>query len=127
MQTVDRVLDVMLLPPPSKAPKAKSKANGHAKTATSNRRGQRVILSASASTGSPEVGEWSHQATIRDGIEPPFEEQMDIDDWEEATGRVLDGDDVDEVAGLVTWCYVRSDSSNMLSMWWMPLCEGVEN
>lgn len=41
-----------------------------------------------------------------DGIEPTSDEQMGIDDWEKQTGRILSDIDVDEVAGLVTWCFV---------------------
>jgi hypothetical protein len=91
-QTVDRVLDVMLLPPPSKA-KARGKG--------------RKNVSRSASTDLAESGD----ATIDmiDGIEPAREQQVGIDDWELATGRNLDENDVDEVAKLVTWYYVKWD------------------
>ena len=46
---------------------------------------------------------------FKDGIEPPADSQVDIDDWEEETGRHLTPDDVDQVARLVTWCYVKWD------------------
>ena len=87
-QTVDRVLDVMLLPP---IPKAKGKG--------------RKNNSRSAST------EASGDATIDtiDGIEPPRDQQVGIDDWEREAGRKLDEDDVEEVAKLVTWYYVKWD------------------
>lgn len=44
-----------------------------------------------------------------DGIEPAKEDQMDIDDWEEATGKQLGPEDVDQVIKLVSWCYVKWD------------------
>jgi hypothetical protein len=44
-----------------------------------------------------------------DGIEPRSDEQMNIDDWEEETGRELNENDADEVAKLVTWYYVKWD------------------
>ena len=43
-----------------------------------------------------------------DGLEPPASDQMEIDEWERQTGRVLTEEDVDEVAGLVTWCFVSA-------------------
>ena len=87
-QTVDRVLDVMLLPP---TPKAKGKG--------------RKNNSRSAST------EASGDAAIDmiDGIEPPRDQQVGIDDWEREAGRKLDEDDVEEVAKLVTWYFVKWD------------------
>ncbi|OCF72795.1 hypothetical protein I204_06024 [Kwoniella mangroviensis CBS 8886] len=110
--TIDRVLDVMLLPPRQRAKLSTTK------------RGKRIMstsLSASASeTGqgnssalangerSP-ADEMRRQYGLRDGQKPPAEMQMDIDTWEEKAGRELDEDDVDEVAGLVTWCFVKWD------------------
>lgn len=91
----------MLLPPPTK-PKSKAKPQASKK----NARNQRVIVSASMSASSSSNGDTFTQASIVDGIEPPKSEQMPIDEWEEATGRELDDRDVDEVAGLVTWCFV---------------------
>jgi hypothetical protein len=80
----------MLLPPPSKA-KGKGRKN----------------VSRSTSTDLAE----SVDATIDmvDGIEPSREQQVSIDDWELATGRNLDENDVEEVAKLVTWYYVKWD------------------
>ena len=96
----------MLLPPKTKKKKAGKPAKG-------NR-----ILSLSASPA-PEGAD--SQATVvndtnghgngsrrPDGLEPPEEERMDIDTWEETSGRTLGPDDVDEVAGMVTWCFVST-------------------
>jgi hypothetical protein len=58
-------------------------------------------------TESPDYGDATE--TMVDGIEPPADLQMNIDDWEEATGRELGEDDVDEVAKLITWYYVKWD------------------
>jgi hypothetical protein len=41
-----------------------------------------------------------------DGVEPSNEEMMEIDTWEEVTGRELGEEDVDDVAEMVTWCLV---------------------
>ncbi|WRT67913.1 uncharacterized protein IL334_004887 [Kwoniella shivajii] len=108
--TIDRVLDVMLLPP--------SRGQNNLQ-----KRGKRIMstsLSASAS-GSPlpdfrSNGNFVNSANVmrqkyglKDGQEPPRDMQMDIDLWEEKTNRDLDEDDIDEVAGLVTWCFVKWD------------------
>lgn len=42
-----------------------------------------------------------------DGLEPPDGDRVPIDDWEISTGRTLTDKDIEEVAGLVSWCYVR--------------------
>lgn len=70
LQTVDRVLDVMLAPPK--------------KEATNDR---------------------VH------GVQPHAADKIEIDRWEERTGRTLTSGDVDEVARSLTWCYV-SDAGN---------------
>nr|XP_019045482.1 hypothetical protein I302_05872 [Kwoniella bestiolae CBS 10118]OCF24412.1 hypothetical protein I302_05872 [Kwoniella bestiolae CBS 10118] len=107
--TIDRVLDVMLLPPRQTAKPAM-------------KRGKRIMsnsLSASASDSghatpirngdlSP-ADEMRRQYGLKDGQKPPEEMQLDIDIFEEKTGRDLDENDVDEIAGLVTWCFVKWD------------------
>lgn len=47
--------------------------------------------------------------TMIDGIEPPPEHRVNIDQWEELAGNKLGEDDVDQVAKLVTWCYAKWD------------------
>jgi hypothetical protein len=94
-QTVDRILDAMLLPPP---PKAKKNAR---ENLSRNKR------TSSELTNTPDYGDATE--TMVDGIEPSADDQMNIDDWEEASGRDLNEDDVDEVAKLVTWYYVKWD------------------
>lgn len=92
MQTIDRVLDIMLIPPIAKRKK--------------RIRQQRArILSESPSTASPEPDESSW--TGPDGLEPPLSQRIDVDEWERKRGRVLTQDDTDEVARLVSWCFVR--------------------
>lgn len=44
------------------------------------------------------------------GVQPPQADKIEIDRWEERTGRTLTSEDVDEVARLVTWCYVSRTS-----------------
>lgn len=93
-QTVDRVLDVCLMS--SKSRKQVAKGN------------RDRLLSASttpSARGSMPPSSTSTQQRP-DGIEPPAEEKIDIDEWEKKAGRILTEDDVEEVAPLVTWCYV---------------------
>ncbi|ORX37279.1 SNF2 family N-terminal domain-domain-containing protein [Kockovaella imperatae] len=92
--TIDRVLDVMLLPPKKK------------RKPTKINRSKR-ILSASA-TPEPEV-EATTLSPRPDGVNPPEEEKMEIDEWEERSGRSLQPEDADEIAGLITWCFVKWD------------------
>ncbi|ORY30527.1 SNF2 family N-terminal domain-domain-containing protein [Naematelia encephala] len=96
-KTVDRVLDIMLLPPKPNNKKIDIK------------RRQRV-LSDSASEMSEKAGILGGSATgLPDGLMPPPEKRLDIDLWEEAAGRDLTEDDLDEVAPLVTWCFFKWD------------------
>jgi len=85
----------MLLPPP---PKAKKNAR---KYISRNKRNSSELIE------TPDYGDAIE--TMVDGIEPSADDQMNIDDWEEATGRELNEDDVDEVAKLITWYYVKWD------------------
>jgi hypothetical protein len=85
----------MLLPPPAKA-----KKNAR-KNISRNQRNSSEL------TETPDYGDAT--GTMVDGIEPSADDQMNIDDWEEATGRELNEDDVDEVAKLITWYYVKWD------------------
>ncbi|KAK8858701.1 hypothetical protein IAR55_002930 [Kwoniella newhampshirensis] len=112
--TIDRVLEVMLLPPP----KGKKQTLQHR---------ERRVLSVSASTSgrsSPlptdtggrtsqaqpsQVEETRAKLGVKDGIQPPPEMRMEIDEWERRSGRELQGNDVDEIAGLVSWCLVKWD------------------
>jgi hypothetical protein len=100
-QTIDRVLDVMLLPP---------KLVGKTKPSRPAKRQARIISESESETSKAETTMPKVAVTKRlDGIEPPPEDMMDIDTWETRTGRDLDEDDVDEVAGMVTWCFVSPD------------------
>ena len=106
-RTIDRVLDVMLLPP-AKAQSGKKKS----------KKGNR-ILSASASpvlsddaaygtkpnnVGQKAVG--GDPASRPDGLEPEDKNMIEVDEWERKTMRELTEDDADEVAPFVTWCFV---------------------
>jgi hypothetical protein len=93
------MLDIMLLPPVE--PKSKKKA-------VPSRRSRRV-LSESATSESSDYPVLLSPTILgeSDGLEPPANQRMEIEEWERKTGRVLTGDDSDEVAGLVTWCFVR--------------------
>ncbi|WVF69124.1 hypothetical protein IAT40_003898 [Kwoniella sp. CBS 6097] len=116
--TVDRVLDIMLLPP--------STVKGKGKPV--QRRGQRITSAsvsvsdsargspAPAEEGEPAAGDPLNPAEdmradlgLKDGAQPPKDMMVDIDSWEGRTGRELDENDVDEIAGLVTWCFVKWD------------------
>lgn len=79
----------MLLPPPAK-PKIKKGAR----------------RSRSASIFETDQDAADH---IDGGIWPAEDLQMAIDDWEDKTGHALGPDDVDQVAKLVTWCFVKWD------------------
>lgn len=46
---------------------------------------------------------------LTDGVEPPQDMQVNIDEWERMTDRDLGPEDTDQVAKLVTWCYVKWD------------------
>ncbi|OCF38336.1 hypothetical protein I317_07902 [Kwoniella heveanensis CBS 569] len=118
--TVDRVLDIMLLLPSTTKVKAKPV----------QRRGQRIMsvsLSAAGSTrGSPapdaqDQGDskeakalnpaevMREKLGLKDGAQPPKDIMVDIDSWEEHTGRELDESDVDEISELAMWCFVKWD------------------
>jgi hypothetical protein len=97
-QTIDRVLDVMLLPP---KPVEKKKPVRPVK------RQARIISESESETSKAGTTTPKVPATERpDGIKPPHEDMVEINTWETRTGRELDEDDVDEVAGMVTWCFV---------------------
>ncbi|WWC96240.1 hypothetical protein V866_003107 [Kwoniella sp. B9012] len=110
--TIDRVLDVMLLPPRQKAKPSTTKRGKRimstSLSASASESGQ-ANSSAVANGGRNPADEMRRQYGLRDGQKPPAEMQIDIDTWEEKAGRELDEDDVDEVAGLVTWCFVKWD------------------
>jgi hypothetical protein len=46
---------------------------------------------------------------LPDGVEPDPADRIEIDDWEKQTRRKLEAEDVDEVARLATWCFVKWD------------------
>lgn len=81
------MLDIWLLPPPNRKKKGRSK-----KIARISSDSEREI-----------------QYDGPDGVAPDLEDMIAIDDWEKMAGRQLDEDDVDEIAGMVTWCYAKWD------------------
>ncbi|GMK53689.1 hypothetical protein CspeluHIS016_0102750 [Cutaneotrichosporon spelunceum] len=91
--TVDRILDLWLFPP--KNAKKLSKTHKGA-----NRR--RVI-----SSSDEDEDELDDEVVQRGGIQPPANAAVWIDDWEELAGRRLTRDDLDEIAPLVTWIFVK--------------------
>ncbi|WWC88517.1 uncharacterized protein L201_003428 [Kwoniella dendrophila CBS 6074] len=105
--TIDRVLDIMLLPPRQTA------------KLSVNKRGTRILstpISESAQSNTAvengtfnPADEMRKNLGLKDGQEPPLDMQLDIDDWEEQARRDLEEEDVDEVSGLVTWCFVKWD------------------
>ncbi|WVR06458.1 hypothetical protein IAU60_003489 [Kwoniella sp. DSM 27419] len=110
--TVDRVLDIMLLPPAKKVAALSQK--------NVQRRGQRIMSeSGSESSGqsqqdrengrSSPADEMRIRLGLKDGQQPPSDMLMAIDEYEQSARRVLNADDVDEVAGLITWCFVKWD------------------
>lgn len=85
----------MLLPPKA-VPKRKALAP---------KRGKR-IMSETPSDQSSEQDGISNLHNLPDGLEPSGAFRMDIDEWEEKSRRELSENDVDDVAGMVTCCYV---------------------
>jgi hypothetical protein len=82
----------MLLPPVAK-PKGKGKSSARTDSSTS------VDLSIHGDATD----------TMDDGIEPSADQRVSIDDWEERASIALDESDVNHVAKMVTWCYVKWD------------------
>jgi hypothetical protein len=83
------------------------------------KRGIRVLSVSDTSAGASENGDSAGtNATRPDGLEPPREDQMSIDEWEKNAGRILEEEDVEEVAKMVVWCFVsclrRSRGRNQL-------------
>ncbi len=100
LQTIDRVLDVMLLPPPKTKKPTKKKA-------VPSRRTTRIMSESASSAGSQLFGSDLPKEHKRpDGLEPPWEERIEIDEWERRAGRILTEGDTDEIASMVTWCFV---------------------
>ncbi|BEJ14072.1 hypothetical protein CspHIS471_0312460 [Cutaneotrichosporon sp. HIS471] len=89
--TADRVLDLWLFPP-------KNAKNLDKKGKKSNR--NRVVSSS-------DEDELDDEVVHRDGIQPRANAAMWIKDWEELTERRLTRDDLDEIAPLITWSYVK--------------------
>ena len=89
----------MLVPPKLKAkPKPKHQAL---------KRGGRVLSVSASPTPFNDDEDVQVVAPQRpDGVEPPSTDRMDIDVWEESTGKILSERDIDTVAPLVTWCLV---------------------
>lgn len=81
--TIDRILEVHLLPPKGGGRKAK-----------------RRIEDSDDEDESP-------LKRLQDGIAPPTSLAVPIRDWELRAGRQLTADDIDEVAPLVTWALVK--------------------
>lgn len=69
------------------------------------------ILSESASSQASEPVEIAtiDMPSMPDGVEPPTSQRIDIDEWQRRAGRTLMEEDAEEVARLVTWCFVRQD------------------
>lgn len=88
----------MLLPP-------ESKSSSSRKTGALQRRKNR-ILSDSASSDIDDAGDSTGAAQRPDGLEPPGSRRMEIEEWERKSNKILTEEDTDEVADLVTWCFV---------------------
>jgi hypothetical protein len=85
---VDRILDIMLVPPKRVN---KMKAAGKANRAMS---GSSSDVSANA------------QPARSDGVEPPKNMQLEVSLWERQMGRDLEGADAEEIVDQVVWCLV---------------------
>jgi hypothetical protein len=88
--TVDRILDVWLFP---------------RKNAKLQKKGKKVNRKRVMSSESED--ELEVKVIHRDGIQPPASAAVWIDDWEEMAGRQLTRDDLDDIAPLVTWSFVK--------------------
>jgi hypothetical protein len=89
VQTIDRVLDVCLRMPPQTDKKRP------------NKQPKNRIMSDSENE--------TELDPLPDGLEPEPEDRIEIDEWEEQTGRELFEEDAESVAKYVTWCFVKWD------------------
>ncbi|WVN90608.1 uncharacterized protein L203_105849 [Cryptococcus depauperatus CBS 7841] len=112
--TVDRVLDVKLLRLSLEQVKGKGKVFQPTKA---QNQPPRVLFETSVisenqdfptSRGTLTPFEVTQkELNLKDGIPPPENSLVEIEEWERMTGRKLRDSDADEVAGLVAWCYIK--------------------
>ncbi|EIW67468.1 hypothetical protein TREMEDRAFT_40234, partial [Tremella mesenterica DSM 1558] len=99
-KTVDRVLDVMLFPPKHRLSIKKGRRS-------------RVVSESASETPEPRSASALPSPGLRspriDGIQPPPEEMIPIEEWEVKAGRKLGPGDVEDVAPWVTWAFVKWD------------------
>lgn len=96
-------------------PPAKSKSARRNQAATAAAKAQakaknphnRVYSSEPDSEGEPDP--LDELIPLPDGLEPDAEDRIEIDTWEKINRRLLDEEDVEEVAKLVTWCFFKWD------------------
>lgn len=86
-KTIDRVLDIYLIPPPHR----KKTKKGKTSRIESDSEDEELLYSGP------------------DGLLPDAEDRVAVDEWEARAGRQLDEEDVDEIAGMVSWCLVKWD------------------
>ena len=68
-------------------------------------RGRRILSdSPSDSEDQPEAP--GARPDLPDGLQPPASQMMEIEEWERTQHRNLTPEDANEIASLVTWCFV---------------------
>ena len=96
--------------PPAQTKSAKQKklaaVEAKAKAKAKNPR-NRVLSSEPSSEEEPDP--LDDLPPLPDGLEPDAEDRIEIDEWEKLNKRSLDEEDVEEVAKLASWCFVKWD------------------
>ncbi|ODO05160.1 hypothetical protein L198_01848 [Cryptococcus wingfieldii CBS 7118] len=112
--TIDRVLDIKLLRPTKEQINPKTRARE-----TKQQRKRQRILSISPESDDTAAKPTAHlvekslfelaqeKFDLPDGMPPPIEEMVEIEEWEALMGRDVGEDDVDEIVGHVAWIFVK--------------------
>ncbi|WWD18597.1 hypothetical protein CI109_103050 [Kwoniella shandongensis] len=107
--TIDRVLEVMLLPPGDYKKKSLDKNSRRILSPSASTSERSSPTPSGAGSAANRVEELRTELGLKEGIQPPQDMRVEIDEWERRTGRELQEGDVDELAGLVSWCFVKWD------------------
>ncbi|ODO10000.1 hypothetical protein I350_02224 [Cryptococcus amylolentus CBS 6273] len=114
--TIDRVLDIKLLRPTKEQINPKSRAR---EINNKQQRKRQRILSISPESDDTASKPTAHlvekslfelaqeKFDLPDGMPPPNEEMVEIEEWEALMGRGVGEDDVDEIVGHVAWIFIK--------------------